>query len=66
MCRCVPLVGTTVMENTAANVALMGMTKGRDNRNTGPGSGTRKSPVCGDKGSTIMTVLMVTIIGLVA
>ena len=66
MCRCVLLLGITVMENAAANVVVMGMTKGRDNRNTGPRSGTRKSPVCVEKRSTIMTVLMVTIIGLVA
>ena len=55
-----PVGGHVGYGNAAANVALMGMTKGRDNRNTGPGSGTRKSPVCGDRSSTFMTVVTVT------
>ena len=36
-----PVGGHVGHGNTAAIVALLGMTKGRENRNTGPGSGTR-------------------------
>ena len=34
--------GHVGLGNTAAIVALLGTTEGRDNRNTGPGSGTKK------------------------
>ena len=37
-----PVGGHVGHGNTAPTVALLGMTKGRGNRNTGPGSGTRK------------------------
>ena len=61
-----PVGGHVGHGNTAAIVALLGMTKGRGNRNTGPGSDTRKNPVCGDRCSKMMTVVKVTINGLVA
>ena len=61
-----PVGGHVGHGNTAPTVALLGMTKGRDNRNTGPGSDTRKNPVCGDRCSKLMTVVKVTINGLVA
>ena len=37
-----PVGGHVGHGNPAAIVALLGMTKGRENRNTGPGSGTKK------------------------
>ena len=52
-----PVGGHVGHGNTAPTVALLGMTKGRDNRNTGPGSDTRKNPVCGDRCSKLMTVV---------
>ena len=61
-----PVGGHVGHVNAAANVALLGIRKDGKKRNTGPGLGTTKNPVYGDRIRTLLTVVKETTIGLVA